>query len=78
VKTTVVPEQILVPWLEVIVIDGGITAFTVIAMALLVLVDGFGHAALLVIKHVTTSPFCSVVVVNELLEVPVGLPLICH
>jgi hypothetical protein len=57
VKKTLVPEQILVSCAEVIVTVGALTEFTVITMALLVLVAGDGHAALLVKLHVMTSPF---------------------
>ena len=60
------------------VTDGEVTAFTVMVIELLELTAGLGQSALLVIKQLTTSPFCRLVEANVLLFVPTLNPLICH
>ena len=62
-KKTDVPAQIEVPWADAIVTVGGVTAFTVIEIAVLLALTGLGQAALLVTIQLTLSPFKSELVV---------------
>ena len=58
VKVTLAPAQIVCdPLVIAILTDGVRVAFTVMLILLLVAAAGLAQVALLVITHVTTSPF---------------------
>ena len=78
VKFTVVPAQMLAPCDEEIEIVGAAVEFTVITMLLLIAVDGFGQARLLLISQVTTSPLLSELVTYVAEFAPMVNPFTFH
>lgn len=77
-KTTFVPEQIVVPVLVETLIDGVTLVVTAIVIVLLVAVAGLGQAAVLIMLQVTLLLLASVVDVYVGLFVPTFDPLTCH
>jgi hypothetical protein len=55
VKVTLVPPQIVFPGLALMLTEGTSTAFTLMVIALLVVIVGDAQVALEVSPHVTTS-----------------------
>jgi hypothetical protein len=78
VKTTFVPLQMLLPWLETIEMVGVAVLFTVIAMLLLFAVAGLGQLRLLTISQVTISPLFSAAETYVALLEPTGEPFTNH
>ena len=78
VNVTLVPAQMLLPWLETIEAVGAALLFTVIVIALLTAVAGLGQLRLLVIWQVTVWPLVSEDVTYVALFVPAGDPSTNH
>ena len=77
VKVTEVPVQMVV--LLAAIATLGVTVFTIIVMALLLVVAGFAQGSLLVITTDTILPLARVVLVNVAPFCPgTFTPLICH
>ena len=77
-NNTVEPAHMLEPWLEVIAMVGALLEFTTIVIPLLVLTNGVGQAWVLVIKHVTRSPFDKDDVEKVDWLKPTLIPFTCH
>ena len=76
VKVMLPPEQIEV--VGEVIVTAGVTLEVVIAMGLLVAVNGLAQGSLLVITAVTTSPLFKVPGVKVGLLVPAFIVFTCH